>query len=489
MAIRKAFIDWKRLEKSSGLESGKEYLVFAPDKESMSGVPFFAVYYEQGDVVKLPLRDDYRADDKEPTNETRLLAAIFGRMRDYIVPMDGLYEQTGDYGVDEKSENGAFEGCSQQLVLVGNTLPDGAEGAVPVFWAECPVLPAGYALMASRTDAKCIDREYASDLRAALESDPDALYAYQGLCGTKSAPMPGDDERAEIRVKGAFCDESPERVASLVLSVAGAAKKLAAIPDSDLQAFDKEFHDAGGHEAAARCWNRFREARGITLKEGTYALKYLAWRADEAAGFYKCRDRILARGGSGALDSAKVVIEAYGMSQFPPRIARLVKLMSIGAPAVILQNELRMACEFAAAWRLAGSVSRVTPDFAECFGINPDGTRSGSCSEVGDAELMHEWLQSQDCGHDCEHCDVMYCDERDGEIPELAPEDDGEEEPAEVPRYGIAYMPNFMMRQKGAVILDSLEHRFVRDGDGNIEVWTTCPKERLEQLNAAADAP
>lgn len=483
--MRKAFIDWKRLDGTSGLEPGKEYMCFAADPASMSGSLCFARYYKKGDVVKLPLRQDYRPDDKEPTAEERLLSAIFGRSKRYVVPMDGLYEQTGDYGVDEKCENGAFEGCSEQLVLTGNALPDGTEGAVPVFWAECPLLPAGYKSLDGAKLAAGTDKARAEALRNGLEDSEDAMYAYQGLCG-RQAPLPGDGTDCSVHVQGAVCSVSPERAAALVIDVCSSARKLAAVePKDEIQAFLDAFSAAKSHEDAVRLWNDFREKHGLTVKEGSYALKALMAMSGQAPGFYQCRDRILARGGAGAMDNVRVVVEAWGLSQLPNRLERLSNLYRLGAPSVIMQNELRIACEYAAAWRFADDIARVTDRFAASFGINPDGTRSGACEKVGDAELMHDYLESQACGHDCGNCGVSYCDERDGAM-------DGDEEdengaPGEpMPRYVMAYMPNFLMRTPGVAIIDNETDRFLRNPDGSIEIWTECPRERLEQLNAGA---
>lgn len=488
MGVRKAYIDWKRLDKDSVLESGKEYMCFTADPASMAGSICFAKYYQKGDAVKLPLRADYGPDGGDgPTAEQRLLSAIFGRYRQYIVPMDGLYEQTGDYGIDEKCENGAFEGCSEQLVLAGNALPDGTDGAVPVFWAECPLLPAGYALLDSVRPRACIDAAAAADLRARLEDSHDAMYAYQGLCGhgrDNAAPLPGDEGTCDVYVQGAVCDVAPVRAASLVLDIEAAAKKLSAIDPGELDKFGEEFHAAEDHQAASRIWNDFREKLGLTVKEGSYALKFLAALYDDAAGFYECRNRIIARGGPGSMDNVKVIVEAWGASQLPNRMRRLVDLGRLGAPQVIMENELRMACEYAAAWRFADDIARVTPGFATSFGINPDGTRSDTCSKVGDLELMRAYLESQDCGHRCEGCDVAYCDERDGPMPGLEPENNDGEEDAPADRYVMGYMPNFMMRRPGAVIIDNETDSFVRNADGEIETWTECPRARLEELNA-----
>ena len=489
--MRKAFIDWKRLDGTSDLESGKEYMCFTADLSSMAGSLCFAKYYKKGDVVKLPLRQDYRPDDTEPTPEERLLATIFGRCKRYVVPMDGLYEQTGDYGVDEKCENGAFEGCSEQLVLAGNALPDGAEGAVPVFWAECPLLPAGYKSIDGVKISPCGDKARAEKLREGLEGSEHAMFTYQSLCGhglDLQAPLPGDDLPCTVHVQGAVCSVSPERLAAMVIDICSATEKMAAIdPETDIKAFMDAFSAAGSKEDAARIWNDFREKHGLTVKEGGYALKAIMSMMDEAPGFYKCRDRILARGGAGAMDNVKVIVEAWGMSQLPERLARLVRLNRLLAPEIIMKNELRIACEHAAAWRFADEISKVTPGFAKSFGINPDGTRSDTCEKVGDAELVHDYLESQQCDHDCGNCDVSYCDERDGNIDEAEIQLNGRElAKAEMPRYVMAYMPNFMMRVPGVLIIDNETDRFLRNPDGSFEIWTECPRERLEQLNAEA---
>ena len=489
MAVRKAYIDWKRLDKNSGLISGKEYMCFSIDRANMAGCIGFARYYNKGDVVKLALREDYRPNTQAPTAEQRLLDALFGRTKTYIVPVDGLYQQTGDYGVDEKCENGAFKGCSEQLVLAGNTLDDDTDGAIPVFWAECPVLPEGYTLFEDIHPPRTQDGEALSDLRLKLEQSKAAMYVYQGLCGhsqDKQALLPGDDGSVNVYIKGAVCSVTPQMAANLVLSVQSAAAKIAMIPEGDVMNLNVDITGAPDRETATRIWHDFMEKHSITVKESSYALMAVTAIADRPAGFYACRDKILARKTPDALDNVRVVIEAYGKSHLPGRIARLARLMRLNAPDIILMNELRMACEIAAAWKFTNTIIHVTQDFSDSFGINPDGTRSSSCSEVGDAELYRKFLDSQDCDHNCDGCDVRYCEERDGPLPESVIPAEPEPEDNDKPRFVPAYMPNFMMRVPGVIIVDSETDTFVRDENGEIEVWVECPRDRLEELNKNA---
>ena len=488
MAIRKAYIDWKRLDKSSKLESGKVYMVFMLDNANHTGAFGFATYYKKGDVVKLRLREDYRPGLGAETEEQRLLDAIFGRNKTYIVPMDGLYQQTGDYGVDEKCENGAFKGCAEQLVPAGNTLNDDQDGAIPVFWAECPVVPQGYNLIDDVHAARTIDGDAMGDLRAKLDASKAAMYVYQGLCGhsqDKQARLPGDDGNVNVYVKGGICSVTPGMAATLVLGVHGAATKLAAVPDDELKSVAMTLTQVDSRETGARMWNNIREKYGLTVKESSYALMILTFLSDTQKGFYECRNKLLAARTPDSLDTTRIVIEAYGKSHLPMRLGRLRKLYALNAPEIILFNELRMACEIAAAWKFSNLIVHVTQDFANYFGINPDGTRSETCTEVGDMELYTQYLKSQECDHKCDACDVAYCDERDGPLPDdIAPADPDEDK--NLPRYSAAYMPNFMMRVPGVCIVDNETNTFLRDDDGNIETWTECPRDRLDELNAIA---
>ncbi|MCM1441852.1 MAG: hypothetical protein NC131_21965, partial [Roseburia sp.] len=431
--------------------------------------------------------------------------AIFGKERDYVVPRDGLYIMTSDYGVDEEAENRAFEGCSKMLVPVGNKLSPGDPEALPAYWAEAPLVPdgfdedapkpaaPGYTLPGEPTD---------QDLCEMLENDPVAMGAYRGLmghyAGNGPVPMPGGRDGCDLCLCGAVYSLTPRRVASHVLSVWNLAKKIGPVTEEDAAAFHGEIQACRGDSAKTTAvWDRFKARFGINGREAAMALQHLDFLNDRHKGFYQARDRILSNGGLRSLWSPGVVLDAYGATKAPIRIARTARLAQLGAPEIILVNELRLAVEFRILAKEGACVTGITDKFAGFFGINPDGTRSDKCSGMGDLEL--EALYEP--GLEADGVEQASGSETEGFEPD-DPEDTGSapcysdkncgNEPGSDPcadcpcrkRWTCTYMPNFMMRQAGCTVFDNLENKYLRDGDGNIQVFGKYPKELLDRLNS-----
>ncbi len=454
MGIRRSFVDWNKFTGEEKLESGKTYLVFSVT-DGTKGKPVFAVYYKKGDVVRPALRKDYALHGAPDTPEERLLEAIFGRTRACVIPYDGFYVMTGDYGIDD-----GFEGCSEMPVCFGNAVVDDPKEACPCFWAEAPLEPAGFEPVGAGSlpdirDEKILARY--DELNARLEADEMLRAAFDGLCGYHAAV---DGKSFERPLGPCTYELSTSKAAERVVRIADCCRALSGIDEDEVTRFAIEMRKLDS-ETATKSMADFLDRHGMSHLLAGYTMQYLMARSAEAGdydlpNFYWFRDKILRRGGSRSLDTPAVMQEALGHSRVPMRIARIVKLLRLGAPDVIIQNEVRVCAETECMFRDAGRIVSVDADaFADTYGIWPDGSRrEGKACHVGDAELVA-----------------------------LDPEAENPWAPGDGPRYIWAFSPNFLMRKSGAPILDREERAYLKDDDGQIRLFEDEPVDELAKLN------
>lgn len=486
MAVRKAFINWQRLDAGSELENKQEYMICVP-MDGNTGCLYYATYYEKGTVIGVQVDDDYKISGEEPTAEERLMRAIFGNTRAFTVPEDGFYITTGDYGVDEKESNGAFEGCREQAVCMGNRRGwTGEAGGLPVYWAELPLLPEGRTYFGSgtvrpgaRTDDPMAE-EYEA-LYGRIQEDGVLSAAYRSICGSA---VPGD-VCVDHGSGAAVYSVSPYKIAKACEDVHGLAKALAGVPDEAFSGLNRDIAGKGVDDARAIV-HAFFEEHGLPERSTWLVFAYGSVVWDGTHGFYYYRDKRLAAGGLRSLNVPAVLQEAWGMSLLPFRIHRYVRLLGLGAPEIILANELRICVEHMIAAKMGQNLVHVLPGFDALFGVSPDGSRGTVRCEFGDKELS--LLPEPDGGDEgCEDCGDAV--EMDLELEPCCACDgcSGRKEPVvgvDVPFFAVVPAPNFLMRRCRFVLWDNTRGEYLKDAGGAIEQFQdwAAAKARSEEL-------
>ena len=469
MGIRKAYVDWSRLDGSSVLENRKVYMVFPAD--GTASCPVFATWYEAGTVVDVGLSEDADVGGCQ-TAEEKLMACIFGRSRTFAIPEDGFYVMTADYGVDD-GEDGAFRYCKEQPVCFGNRYGwDGGKSAMPAYWAEVPVLPAGVLREPKAAVPPSAAEQTAKRLDAAealLAGDRIAEQAYNAMSHGR---RPGDSP-IDMPMAGAIYSIPPTWLAEMVCGVHGFYVGLARIPEERVRDFWSALGKAKDRQDGASIVASFCGEHDLDRKWSWLLFHYVRFLNEDFPDFYANRDSILSAGGLRSLNLPAVLQEALALSKIPFRVGRCVKLEAMGAPEVILVHELRMLAEYVAMARQSHRIACVRPEFAGWFGVKPDGTRGDSHCEYGDMELRRLRAPNPEDSED------------DGDDEEE--ESDDGVAGVDYPYFAGVPAPNFLMRKCRFVIWDNVKCEYVRDADGNVEQFSDGRiRERLAELDAAA---
>lgn len=489
MAIRKAYVDWNKLDGTSVLVNKKTYMVLHVDEDTCT--PVFATWYEQGTVVDVGLSDDM--DMGEVTAEEKLLFCIFGKSRTFVIPEDGFYVMTADYGVDPTEYGGAFQHCKEQPICFGNRYGwEKKGGAVAAYWAEVPVLPGGLRLPSedrpSMTLADCMDDKIA-EVEARLANDRIAAQVVDTILG------PSDSLRGTVDkfMAGVVYALPRAWAADLVLGAHELCVKLSKIPEQALRdLWDRVVKLEDGKKGRYEV-ERFCIDYGLDRNWTWLLFEEFRFLNGDFASFCDIRDKILSRGGIRSLNIPAVLQKALAMYKIPFRIGRCVKMEALGAPEVILVNELRMLAEFVIMAKAGSRIVCVRPDFEYWFGMKPDGSRGDGYCVYGDMELSQLPDPRQEPDEDDEDEDGS-----DGDTGEESGDgsdgDSGDEDEAngvigvDYPYFAGVRVPNFMMRQGGLAIWDNANKAYVRDEAGNIERHDGCIRDRLDELNSAAAA-
>lgn len=488
MGVRRAFVNWQKFDKNSDLVNKQLYMV-CEAMDGNAGSLNFAHYYEKGTVVEIKIDDMYKIAGQEPSAEERLLRALFGNHKSYVIPEDGFYLITGDYGVDEKEANGAFEGCCEQAVCIGtrNGWTGEGDGAIPVYWAELPVLPDGRAYFGET--AWCRPRkesvpESGEDLYEKIQADPVLAGCYRSICRNA---VPGD-ANVDYGAGAAVYSVSPYSIASACAGIHTLAGVLAGIPEDEFLKLHEEV--AAADLKTARClMESFFQDHGFPSEFRWMTVHYISALRDAAHDFYYCRDKRLSEGGLRSLNVPAVLQEAWAMSTLPFRIARYVKLLGMGAPEIILVNELRVLVERFVAGKMGQHLVHVLPNFDEMFGVDPYGARGAVRCAFGDKELeliQEDGPSDADDGADPEEAEAMEevlgcpCSGyRERKEPVVG---------VDVPFFAVVPAPNFLMRKCRFVLWDNTNYEYLKCGDGGIEQfqdWRSA-KARSEELAAMA---
>lgn len=461
MAVRKAFIDWKKFDGDTALENKKEYLLAVPMDSGEASLDK-AAYYEKGTVIDIPLKDGALPSGKAMTAEERLLVALFGAGKPFVVPEDGFWKLTGDDGVDEAAMNGAFEGCREQAVCLGNRRGWGDEpGGIPVWWAEMPILPvSGNAAPSKAEKPEGIKKDFA-ELLERIQSDTVAANVYKHFCGE----LADADEGLDLMIGQAVYSLTPYSVALVLDSAWAMCRALAKVPEQEIAGLPEKMHGMGT-EKATELFRGFCERHGLPGAARRLVFHCADFLNDDCDGFYHYRDKLMSAGGLKSLNMPAVLQESWARASLPWRVGRLTKLTAMGCPDVILANELRVLAERLLAIANGRSIVCVGPGFDAMYGVMPDGSRGSRHCEWGDKELqlIPEEKPDADPGADAEEAVEM-------ELPgEEAPEAEKPEPIVGVdyPWFAVVPAPNFLMRKCRYVLWDNTGIGYVRDKDGEI---------------------
>lgn len=492
MGIRKAYVDWQKLTEHTKLTNRKEYMVCVPSEDG-TGSFSCATWYEKGTVIHVPMADDMVPDGMEPTAEERLLRALFGATRPFVIPEDGFYQMICNSDCLRNGSNDEFGGCPEEAVCVGNRYGwDGGAGALPVYWAETPLLPEGLHADGCSGRIRRPDdekmKEQDRDLLERISGDAVANAAYRGLC---EEAVPGDDA-VDLMIGQAVYSITPRQAGTTVDSAWAMCRAIAAVSDQEFLRLKRDMKGKKAEEAerVLRSFCKRWEIPGFQLG---LLFRYMDYLLDDCRGFYDYRDRRLTRGGLGSLHMPAVLQEAWARASLPYRVGRFVKLLQIGAPEIILANELRVLAERLLAAKDGDRIVYVGPDFDAMYGVLPDGSRGERHCEYGDKELQ---LVPKEPDPDGEFPEGDG-DAMEMELPEEeTKEDEGTEETPEpvlgvdYPWFAVLPAPNFLMRKCRFVLWDNEKAAYLRDADGNVEPFADWKdaKVRSEALGRAAEA-
>lgn len=476
MSIRKAYIDWNKLGPETKLENRKTYMVCTVDDDTC--VPGFATWYEAGTVIDVSLADGVDVGGS-PSAEERLLEALFGKSKAVVVPEDGFYVSTADYGVDGNEYNGAFRDCKEQLICLGNRQGwSGENGAVPAYWAEVPVLPDGLRLNTEpspdgRSAAEWLRDKYDA-VETALADDPLAAKIYKQVM--KDRPV--DEQARDFPLGKAVYAMTPFWFAKTLVDVHEVCLALAKLPDGALEAFVDGLDKLESKEAVMKATEEFFKKHDLPGKLRWLVFEYAKCLKQDFRPFYHYRNRILAAGGTYAMNTAAVLQEAQAMYKIQFWVGRCVKMEALGAPEVIRENELRMLVELVSMARLGRKMLCVSDDFDLAYGVHPDGSRSDRWCEFGDMELeMLPQVLPEGVEADEDESEDAQEEEEDARVIGV-----------DYPYFAGVPAPNFLMRSCKYVIWDNAKHVYLRDEAGNVEQFDSFPKARLTGLNQAAAA-
>lgn len=489
---RRAFINWQKFVEETELENRKEYMVCIPGSDNDDALLEHATYYDKGTVVNIHMDEDKMPAGMESSPEERLLKALFGATKPFVIPEDGFYLLTGDYGVNEEQNNGAFLGCREQPICRGNRQGWRLEkDSLPVYWAEIPILPDGLKLAGQETAtnkarkkaSEAEESQYA-ELMDQIASDPVTQAAYKSLCGEA---MPGD-AAFEKMIGQAVYAVTPHQIALTIIYTWDMCKAICGVPEEEFLGIRAKLQNvkASEMEKAQADLAAFCKERNIPAPLRMLMFRYTEYLAEDCKDFYYYRNKLLSANNLYSLNMLAVLQESWAKSTLPFRVGRLVKLMRIGAPEIILINELRILVERILASKNGDRIICVGPDFDAMYGVYPDGSRGERHCEFGDKELFllpEEPDPEEETEEDASE---------EMEVPEE--EDDAEKEPEPVlgvdyPWFAVVLAPNFLMRKCLFVLWDNQNGTYLRDENGEIEQfddWNSA-KARSEELSLAAE--
>lgn len=472
---RQAFVNWERVTKDNVPESGKEYLVAevcaVDEKEVSIGL---AIWHNKGDVVKLACK---LQDITELSAEERLLQAIFGKEKEYVIPEAGFYEKTKDPNRVR---------CFADIEELADIEEVVVKLSDDIFFTEKPLVPEGYLseeqakknleITRKRNYEKHLE-ERTETVKTAMEANSNLNEVVTSVIGTKKVSA-NEMMNRKLSVPGIRieCETSTLEAAEF----AGSAYNI-------VEGMHKILKSEGGEEKVKEILKEAQTTGHLAPTVKTmidtnaditnigagiqYMIQYFEY-LNAPTGYYFYRGKYLAK--KKYTDIPTLVLAAYLMSKTMYRLYRCCRLRELNAPDIIMTNEIRMLTDHMIAHSHVRNLAVNEEDFAEMFGINMDGSEYEGLSWTGNFEKeMEEDESTEDCDGDCADC-------TDYDPEECA----CTEEP--VDRYIIVDSPNFLCSEGFYSLWHPIQERYYREDGTNISVYKTWKDVRdvRERLNS-----
>lgn len=433
---RQAFINWERVTEDNKPENHKSYMVAEIVEEDVAKLGF-ATWYDKGTVVDIPLKES--KNKAEMTAEERLLQCIFGSYKEYTVPKSGFYILTGDYGIDESIEDGAFEGCTQMLIDLSDD----------IYFAEEPLAPEGYLteyqdkqrMQAKSKQVKAaMHEEKINDIKSVMDDNECVKNVIDSLAGENWS---SEDVMITERYGYGIYTLSAMDISENVIEA-----------NSAINALINLINEEGGIETVA---TTLREA----LKSKTYrdclaqmlnreSLKDISWKVKRCLtiylesivvnyDFYHYRNRFAKQ----FEDPAQVMIASQAANSIVNRLDRCWKLRTFKAPIVIQTEELKLFTKSLIAFTNIRKLEGVADEFEQEFGVDKNGLAVDIPNALGDFENQ------------------IGCDDYD---------DENKSEPED--RYFIVPSPNYAYKNGKYALWNPKIERYYRE-NGQVVVFAS----------------
>lgn len=474
-------VNWQQLNEKSELESGKLYLC-SHTKNPKDDEIITTTYYEKGDIVHV--RVDETIDFGKETAEKKLLAKIFGHIKNCAIPETGLYIITDKYGMIQNGEDEQYQYCTQRPVCIGNPVSE-----TPCYFAPIPPDPDAKNETEETVPVDTIKQQQREELVANVNADPIMRECVKAMI---QDTKPWDGE-IEVPLNGLiYCIEA-DSVWYAVYDCWTIAKTLADTPKkerNETAAKAAKLIDAKV-EDNTKYWkiiNNFCNNHNIKTALNRHLTNlHLLYLAERNASFYAIREHMLNKKDAIWLSNIDVLQDAYAKSRIPARLSRVIKLIELKAPEIIMINELRLLAIQLLVVRNPGCEVHVLPNYTDIFSVDAYGNRGEieTCKAlIGDEELFYAYKDpNEDPDDKTETEDANVVD-----IP-IEPETSNTETEDNNPEtdrtYVCLWAPNFMMRRGmgKCVIFNNLDHTYLRDENGEIRLFDDCPYEFLKELN------
>ena len=461
---RQAYVNWELVTEDNVPESGKEYMVAEIIGGTMAKLRF-ATWYHEGDVISLQCKT--LKDINELTAEERLLQAIFGATKDYVIPKTGFYLQTADFGIDENTENGAFADCKEMMILLEEH----------TYFAEKPLVPEGFLSeeqeklenLAKSRQLEAKAREDALDKIKFIAKGNVFLNDVIQTCVEKNEIS--YDVILNKRYKTGTLNISTFEIAKAVIKSYELVTGLMNV-----------IHVEGGRDKlletlkeAVKNDTLVATVQNIVMKHNMkdlginaqYINMYLYW-LSSGGGFYYYRNRFIV---SKKYDNvACLMAKAYLAQTLMIRLERYIKLRELDAPDVISQNQLRMFADVLIEYQNLNKVQITTEGFGKKFGVNTDGSEFDGLSFIGnyEKEISDE---------------SMIITDEDNDIIETEEPETSKQEP--VDKYYIVDSPNFKCFEGYFALYNPKLNKYYRADGENVSVYKVWKDARdvREEIN------
>lgn len=463
---RQAFINWEKVTPDNKPENGKRYLLADVTPDNVAHL-MFATWYDEGTVIQLSMKRSESFD--ELSAEERLLECIFGSSKDYTIKQSGFYEMTSE--VSDRLEDGVFKDCIEMPVLIKEDY----------YFAEEPMVPAGCLNVEQGKKQSEIQQKLNVERhkQALIDNVYDAMEKDELIKALINAVIKDVNyDIYQLETHSCTLRISKVTYAEVIIQAKKIYDALMKIySHKELDAICSELTDViTTGESVADYLAQLKKDSGIE-SEG-YFEKYCLNMFFEAQvrfnDFYRYRTYRLKYHNRCTL--AQNLTAAWSLKDAITRLARLGRLGLLGAPSIIMQNELRLFANALAVLQNARIIeeSDFAENFHELYGIYVDGSEYTGKSDIGHFERE---FTAADFQNESENED----DEDDGETVEPPVCECDECKCGEIPEgYVVAPSPNCLCMEGPYSLWNPKEDRYYRQDD-KIVVFTSYTKADAER--------